>query len=70
MVDIIGDMEPNDAGGPLRFEEKVFPWVGALGSSRVCVGGEKVRKSPGVDPRIIPAFCNTIPLIGARSDLH
>ena len=34
-----------------------FPWFGALGSSRVW-GGEKVRNSSGVDPRIIPVFAD------------
>ena len=33
-------------------------------------GGQKVRNSPWVDPRIIPVFWRMIPLMEARSDLH
>jgi hypothetical protein len=32
--------------------------------------GQKVRNSPGEEPRIIQFFCSISPLIGARSDFH
>ena len=36
MINVVGNMEPNYSGSPLRIQNRSFgPWVGALGVSQV-----------------------------------
>ena len=36
MINVVGNMEPNYSGSPLRIQDRSFcPWVGALSSSQV-----------------------------------
>jgi hypothetical protein len=69
LVNIVGNMEPDYSGSPLRIQGcAIGPGVGA--SALLRCGGQKVRNSPGEEPRIKPVFWRMIPLMGARSDLH
>ena len=69
LVDIVGEMEPDDTGGPLRPEVGTF-LLGVLRLSWSGVRWAKGENSTGVEPMIIPVSWNITPLIRKMTEGH